>query len=141
MTVRPATGADAPDIARIEALAGDTRWPGDAVRATLAAPSTRAFVAGAPVVGHLVARCAADEGEVLTVAVLPEARRHGAGRALLAAAESAFRAEGIARAWLEVRADNAPAIALYRSRGWSDAGRRRAYYADGADAVVMTWSS
>lgn len=88
-----------------------------------------------------VGRAAAGEAELLTLAVPAAERRQGRGRALLAAFEGAARGRGANRAFLEVAADNAPALALYRSAGWDEAGRRRRYYprpgGGAADALVL----
>ncbi|GGW43983.1 alanine acetyltransferase [Gemmobacter lanyuensis] len=91
--------------------------------------------------GFLIGRVVAGEAELLTLAVAPEARRQGLGRALLTGflAESARR--GAEQAFLEVTAENDPALALYAAGGFAQAGRRRGYYrrADGSalDALVL----
>ena len=87
--------------------------------------------------GFLLGRVVADEAELLTLAVAPEARRRGVGRALLAEFAHTSHARGAREAFLEVASDNAPAIALYASAGWQRAGTRRDYYAPGIDAMVM----
>lgn len=87
--------------------------------------------------GFLLGRTVADEAELLTLAVAPEARRQGIARDLLAEFAATSRARGATRAFLEVAADNAPARALYRATGWREAGRRRRYYAPDLDAIVM----
>ena len=87
--------------------------------------------------GILLGRVVADEAELLTLAVAPEARRMGLARALLAEFAQASSARGAGEAFLEVASDNAPAIALYTGNGWQGAGIRRDYYAPGIDAVVM----
>lgn len=98
------------------------------------------FVAG-DAEGFVLGRVIADEAELLTLAVAPGARRAGRGRALLAAFEAEAAARGAVSAFLEVAADNAAARALYAGAGWSETGRRRAYYSapGGArvDAVLM----
>jgi len=86
--------------------------------------------------GYACGWALAGEAEVLRVAVDPLARRRGLGRALLMALEAAL-APAAERIFLEVRADNAPAIALYRGQGYAVEGVRRAYYSDGSDALVM----
>jgi ribosomal-protein-alanine N-acetyltransferase len=91
-------------------------------------------------VAHLLATQVGDEGEVLTLAVREEARRQGLARAMIDALARRWRSTGVVTGWLEVRADNAAARALYASTGWTDAGRRPGYYADGADAIVMRWT-
>lgn len=74
------------------------------------------------------------ELHVLHIATLPARRRGGAGRALLRAL---IHTEGTEMCWLEVRADNAPAIALYSHEGFEHIAVRKRYYTDGSDAVVM----
>ncbi|MEM1314952.1 MAG: GNAT family N-acetyltransferase [Pseudomonadota bacterium] len=75
----------------------------------------------------LVGRLGPAEAELLTLAVAPASRREGRARLLLAAFETAA-ADTAQEAFLEVAVDNAAAIALYRSAGWSEAGRRSGYY-------------
>ncbi|WP_374433818.1 GNAT family N-acetyltransferase [Tabrizicola sp.] len=91
--------------------------------------------------GFLLGRAVAGEAELLTLAVAPEARRLGLGRKLVARFLYQAQLRGAVRAFLEVRADNDPAIALYESAGFAAAGRRRGYYLgqDGSrtDALVL----
>lgn len=136
--VRPATVADADAIAAI-----DPTWSASDLAATLAAPATLAWVLvdDGAVIGHVLASAAEDEGEIVLIAVDPKRRRAGHGARLLSIAHDAWRARGVTRAFLEVRADNTAARALYARSGWSAAGVRRGYYRDGVDAVRMTWSA
>ena len=87
--------------------------------------------------GFLIGRAIAGEAELLTLAVTPEARRQGIGRALLGAFAAAARERGATDAFLEVAANNAAARALYAGAGWVQAGRRRGYYGPGVDALVL----
>jgi [ribosomal protein S18]-alanine N-acetyltransferase len=91
--------------------------------------------------GFLLGRAVAGEAELLTIAVAPEARRLGLGRKLVARFLYQAQLRGATRAFLEVKADNVPAIALYESAGFSQAGRRRGYYLDldgtRSDALVL----
>jgi [ribosomal protein S18]-alanine N-acetyltransferase len=87
--------------------------------------------------GFVLARVAADEAEILTLAVIPEARGAGIGKRLLAAAMKAAAAEGARTMFLEVGPGNEAALRLYASAGFSQAGRRRAYYPDRSDALLM----
>jgi len=81
---------------------------------------------------------AADEVHLLDLAVEPASRRRGIGRSLLVAVIRDALQDGAALALLEVRASNAPAIALYASLGFVQTDVRRAYYSDnGEDAVGM----
>ncbi|SIO14112.1 ribosomal protein S18-alanine N-acetyltransferase [Vannielia litorea] len=92
--------------------------------------------------GFALGQCAGAEVELLTLAVAPSARRAGLGRALMDRFHAEARARGASTALLEVAATNAPALALYAATGYSEIGRRRAYYhaPDGtrADALVLT---
>ena len=83
-----------------------------------------------PADGFSLMRVAADEAELLLIAVRPEAQGQGLGRALLDDFIANARAGGAERLHLEVR-DGNPAVALYRARGFVPAGRRRNYYKGG----------
>ena len=78
--------------------------------------------------GFLLGRAVAGEAEFLTIAVSPDARRRGLGRKLMSRFLYQARLRGAERAFLEVSAENDPAIALYESFGFAAVGRRRGYY-------------
>jgi [ribosomal protein S18]-alanine N-acetyltransferase len=78
--------------------------------------------------GFVIARVVADEAEILTLAVHPDARRLGLASALLAEVESQAGAKGAVTMFLEVRDDNLAAKALYDSAGYVSAGYRKNYY-------------
>ena len=85
----------------------------------------------------ILARVAADEAEVLTLAVVGAARRAGVGRRLLAAAMGEAARRGAASMFLEVGERNGAALGLYAGAGFVAVGRRERYYAGGEAAVVM----
>ncbi|WP_376087518.1 GNAT family N-acetyltransferase [Roseomonas sp. CCTCC AB2023176] len=87
--------------------------------------------------GFVLARAVAGEAEVLTIAVLPERRRAGLGWSLLVAAVAEAGRRGAAALFLEVSEANAAARALYARAGAVEVGRRRRYYVDGTDALVL----
>ena len=119
-----------------EAFADGERWDADAMASLLGMPG--AFATLAPEgAGMALSRVAADEAELLTIAVRPGSRRLGIGRALLADAIAHCRALGANRLTLEVAEDNRAALAFYRSAGFVEIGRRRRYYRDGGTALVM----
>lgn len=98
-----------------------------------------AFDAGR-VTGLVIGRVTAGEAEILTLAVDPELRGAGLGRALVDAAVETARVGGAEDMYLEVAADNAPAISLYARTGFETVGVRAGYYsrAEGSvDALVM----
>lgn len=88
----------------------------------------------------MLIRAIAGEAEILTLAVPRERRGEGLGRRLVEAGLDAARRAGATRMYLEVSHTNAPAEAVYRRCGFTDAGRRKAYYRDGSDALVMARS-
>lgn len=87
--------------------------------------------------GMVLARRAADEAEVLTLAVQPALRGRGIGAGLLAAAMQQAAGLGAKAMFLEVSETNAAARRLYARAGFAPAGLRRSYYADGASALVL----
>ncbi len=136
--ITPLRVEDAPRCAELERLlfAGDDPWEARAFVEALAAghPYLAARVGGA-LAGYAGLGLAGPEAEVHTVAVDPAHQGRGIGRALLRAL---LVLAGSATVFLEVRTDNEPAIALYRSEGFAVVGTRRGYYRpSGADAFTM----
>jgi ribosomal-protein-alanine N-acetyltransferase len=132
-----ATAAHAGAMAEIHAtaFAPNERWGTDAMAMQLALPGSFGLV---DVDGALLlARVAADEAEILTLAVVPALRRQGRARALLEAAACSAAAAGARALFLEVSTGNAPARALYAAGGFAEVGRRQRYYPDGTDALVL----
>jgi ribosomal-protein-alanine N-acetyltransferase len=80
------------------------------------------------VVGFSIAYAVAGEAEIANIAVTKAARGQGIGGALLRHLLTTLRAAGAAEMWLEVRASNADARALYERFGFVEVGRRRNYY-------------
>lgn len=89
-------------------------------------------------VGFLMLGHAADEGEIMNIAVRGDFRRRGIGRRLMAAAEAYAQLLGVRVIFLEVRAANEGARALYERVGYFKAAVRRGYYKSPKDdAVIM----
>ncbi len=76
----------------------------------------------------LLGRVVAGEAELLTLAVAPTARRQGTGSRLVAGFLAECARQGAESAFLEVAEPNAPARALYAAHGFTETGRRKAYY-------------
>lgn len=89
------------------------------------------------IVGYAVLDHGGEVSDVMTIAVLPRARRTGLGRRLLEELVTRARAGGARRLLLEVRADNAAARGLYAARGFVQLQTRRGYYPGGGDALVL----
>lgn len=136
---------DADILARLHAQGFYVGWPREEFASYLADPDrTPAFVAcdsRRRVVGFAMLRLVADEVELLTIAVDGKWRGKGVAGALLQAAFADLMLTPARRMFLEVAADNAPALALYRRQGFTEVGRRTGYYPrpDGhaATALVM----
>jgi [ribosomal protein S18]-alanine N-acetyltransferase len=106
-----------------------------------AAPTVSVADRDGIVAGFLIGRSAADEFEILNMAVSGAHRRHGIGSKLLESALEVSRQTGISRVYLEVRASNEPAIALYKRHGFTEYGRRSRYYANPVeDAILLSLS-
>jgi len=93
-----------------------------------------------PLLGYagLLAPAGSGQADIQTIAVAPGARRHGLGRALVVALLDEARARQAREVFLEVRADNPNARALYESLGFDQiAVRPRYYQPDGVDAHIM----
>jgi len=136
-TVQRATEAHAGVLAAIHAAAFPPaeRWGADAFALQLALPGVFGLLDARG--GVLLARVAAEDAEVLTLAVAPDRRRLGIGRTLLTAAIAEVRRRGATALFLEVATANVAAQALYREAGLTEAARRRRYYPDGSDAIVL----
>ena len=90
--------------------------------------------------GYAVLMPVVDEAELLNIGVAAGLQRKGLGRAMLLEMLDVAREKNIRRVFLEVRASNAAALALYRSAGFVDISLRRGYYknaAGGEDAITM----
>lgn len=139
--VRPAHEADLDAIAGLEEAAFHDPWPREMLAYELCHPHSVLLVAacgpGRPPAAYAAFRHAAGEAELLRVGVGPEFRRRGLARALLVEGLERLRQAEVQVCFLEVRVDNRSAIHLYESLDFSCTGLRRAYYRDGADALIF----
>jgi ribosomal-protein-alanine N-acetyltransferase len=144
--IEPATTADAGAIAKLHAQGFHRGWPREEFAAYLADPeATPAYVVCDKwhrVVGFAMLRLVADEAELITIAVDPKWRRKGLAAALLRAAFDDLLMSRARKMFLEVAADNASALALYRRHGFAEIGRRDGYYPrpDGKPATALVMS-
>jgi ribosomal-protein-alanine N-acetyltransferase len=125
-----ATSRDAPAIARLHAQAFRRGWSDDEVEALLSdrAVMTHRATAGGKFVAFIMSRIAADEAEILSVAVADPWQRAGLAGRLLRQHLSRLAASGVKAVFLEVEDGNVPAIRLYRRAGFRQVGRREGYY-------------
>lgn len=122
-------------------------WGAEAVSSELEHTAGLALVTEAPAAspgetgrlgGYVFFRRGPGEAELMRLGVDPALRGRGLGSALVRAGLAVLESEGCATCLLEVREDNAPARALYGRLGFTEVGRRRAYYPDGEDAILLT---
>lgn len=135
--LRKMEAADLPSVMHIDALSLPRPWSEAIWRGELESPYGLYLVVedGGEVSGQIGVRHVLGELHITTIAVSPEHRRRGHARALIWAALAAYpRARYV---HLEVRPDNAAALALYESLGFRATGRRPRYYGDD-DALLMT---
>ena len=136
-SIEAATRFHANAMAEIHRLAFSPAeaWSRDVMILQLDLPATFGLVH--PDGGMILARVAADESEILTLAVHPGQRRRGLASALLRAAMDRAVVLGAVSMFLEVATTNHAARALYRAHGFTEAGLRRHYYSDGTNALIL----
>lgn len=140
MEIVNATEEMLPQIAALEQRCFSLPWTIEQLRTQLGERQIfLAAVEDGTVAGYVGLLYVLDEGYISNVAVAPEYRRRGVARKLLERLERRCRDLKLSFMTLEVRASNAPAIALYESRGFRQVGRRKNYYKTPTeDAILMT---
>lgn len=140
----PLDSAHADEVAALESeLMGTDAWTSRMVADELPHKDRtwwRATDAQGETIGYAGALAAADDMQLLKIAVAPEYRRSGIAAQLFKRTVEDARNLGARTASLEVRASNGGAIAFYRALGFTDAGVRPKYYSDGEDALIMQTS-
>jgi ribosomal-protein-alanine N-acetyltransferase len=143
MKLRFAAAEDAETLEAVHAKAFDAGWTAADIARLMQILGGFALIAEdeAEPVGFILARVVADDAEILTLAVAPQARRRGVASGLVEAAVLEGDRRRARVMFLEVAADNAAALALYERLGFARAGLRRAYYArpggPAVDAFVL----
>ncbi|EEP92756.1 Ribosomal-protein-alanine acetyltransferase [Yersinia kristensenii ATCC 33638] len=89
--------------------------------------------------GFAITQIVLDEATLFNIAIDPQYQRQGCGRLLLEHVIAQLETRNIVTLWLEVRASNSRAIALYESLGFNEVSVRRNYYpsADGREDAIM----
>ena len=143
--LRRLRAADSQACAAVHAASFAYPWPASEIETLIASAPVVAVAALDPrtqaLRGFSLARIAADEAEILTIAVAAAFRRRGVGQALLRAQCAQLAAAGVRALFLEVEQSNAAALALYRQMAFEPVGARPGYYKHPAQAsghaVVM----
>ena len=132
---------DVRTVVRIETEAFTSPWREDTFSNLIGQVGVEPLVMTHPdegVIGYAVLWCVLDQGELANIALAPGHRGKGLGGLLLERAMEVAQSRGVRELYLEVRASNARAIALYDRFGFEQVGCRRAYYDDPKeDALVM----
>lgn len=129
LSVRPATTADLDAMGLLFEAAFDEPYGAAAVGDLLKPPSAWALIAETDrPVGFLLASTAADEAEILSIGVAPNARGKGIGKSLINFLVQHAKSKGAIKIFLEVASDNTAGLALYDGAGFKRVGLRRNYY-------------
>jgi len=127
-------------VAELEKICFSDPWSERSVASELNNPLSCWLVAedGTSVAGYIGSQTVIDESDMMNVAVHPDFRRQGIAEALVKALVEALKERGSHCLTLEVRASNAPAIALYEKLGFGQVGRRKNYYRNPReDALIL----
>jgi len=137
--IRPARAADIAAVAAIEREVFADPWSANDFQECVAGGVLFSVAtARAAVAGYVVAHHAADEGEILNLAVTPLHRRRGLGRALVRHVLGRLARRMVKIVFLEARQSNTAARRLYESLGFVGVGRRPGYYRRPVeDAVIL----
>lgn len=139
MTVVPMAERHLAALAEIEKNCFHAPWSEKMLREELGKGIFLVAERDGQAVGYVGCQTVHDEGYITNVAVSPDCRRQGIGRALIEELAQRARAQGLSFVTLEARASNAPAIALYEGAGFDRVGMRKNFYtAPSEDAVLMT---
>ena len=128
--IEPATLRDAARLAQLHGASFHRGWGEGEFEAMLAERNTlvHRLKQGRKVIGFAVSRIAADEAEILSIAIDAGQRGRGLSRNLLLTHLGHLAGHGVRTIFLEVEENNAPARRLYERAGFSVAGRRERYY-------------
>lgn len=131
----------AEEAAGVHAESFTYAWPTNDLETLLAARTTYAdgaFGKAGEIQGFILSRLAADEAEILTIAVKPRKRGKGIAGKLMSANMAQLQQAGAKSWFLEVEAQNLSALALYKRFGFAQVGERKSYYRkpDGAAALA-----
>lgn len=93
------------------------------------------------VIGYAGTWISFEEAQITNVAIVPEYRGNGSGRAMMEELIRRVKEKGVTAMTLEVRPSNAVALSLYESLGFKDCGRRPKYYSDNGEDAIIMWNT
>ena len=139
-SIAPAALEDCEEVAALDAVCMPDPWSAENFRQLVKSPAQRCLVAKreGEIIGFAGLMVTPDTADITTVGVAPNWRRQGLGRKLLDALFAIASGEGCEKVFLEVRAGNAGALALYEGYGFEVISRRKKYYTSPVeDAIIM----
>ncbi len=138
--IRKMMPEDLPRIAELEKLCFSDPWSEASLSSELENPLSLwlVFEDEGEILGYIGSQSVLPEADVMNLAVAPEGRRRKIATTLLTELTTLLHRQGVESLFLEVRASNAPAIALYGSFGFAEVGRRKKYYVNPTeDALIL----
>ena len=141
VTVREMRQSDLAAVAELERKSFSVPWSEKLLEDSFLSPLDQLWVVteDETVAGYCNFRVIAGEGELMRIAVRPEARGRGYGRRLMETLEGAAAACGVEDIALEVRISNKRAMDLYKSRGFRAEAVRKGYYTEPVEDAVIMW--
>ena len=128
---------DAQEIEQIEKQSFSDAWSINSIQREINQKRIIIIKDNDDILGYCIFMIAADEGEILRIAVKENMRKRGIGKSLILSAVTQMKSEGCKYVFLEVRASNIAALQLYKSTGFEETGIRKGYYADNNEDAVL----
>ena len=142
LTIHQMTSGDLDEVTAIESVSFPRPWTREHFIDELNSPRSYPLVARTAdgiVAGYICPMLVLDEGEILDVAVRLDCRGNGVGETLIRQAIVELGARGAKVVCLEVRVSNLAALTLYQRLGFRETGKRKGYYENGEDAILMEY--
>lgn len=140
MIIRPAALSDVDAVMAVEKTGILHPWTRESIESVISDDGKICLASYEDEVltGYIYASYVLDEAEIGNICILPKLRGQGIGKALLQKMLEALRGMEIKTVFLEVEADNAPAVKLYENAGFTRYNERRDYYGPGKDALLYS---
>lgn len=140
MIIRPAVPSDVDAVMAVEKTGILHPWTRESIESVINDDGKICLASneGDKLTGYIYASYVLDEAEIGNICVLPESRGQGTGKELLNQMLEALKEKDIRTVFLEVEADNAPAVRLYEKAGFIRYNERRDYYGSGKDALLYS---
>ena len=140
LVIRQGTLSDVQAIMALQQGCIEHTWESKAIETLITDSNKTCLIAelDGAVAAYVGAESVLDESNIGNIVTHKDYRGRGIATRLFDALLKELKEQGIAKVFLEVEHDNAPAIALYEKSGFTKYGHRRDYYGPGKDAVLMS---